>query len=169
MSISAFISLLAPLLAPHNLIMSEQNGTRPAKPFATVSVRSIRPARATESVPDGVGEIDIWEHRANTVEIQVFGDNASDIASLLALKLRYPSTADRAESLNIGISNITSVLRVPELLNTSQFEERAILEFTAYDLLLGSDNVGLIENVELDCFEHTHIISSPTVVTDPEG
>jgi hypothetical protein len=161
MTVAAFISLLTPLLSPHNLIMSDQNGTRPPKPYATVSLRTIRPARYEESEPDDTGDVDVWQHQLNTVEVQIFGDNASDLANMLALKLNYPSTHDKAELLNVGIVNVGSVLRVPELLNTSQYEERAIIEFTAYDVLLGTDNVGIIESAEIECFDHTHIVSKP--------
>lgn len=162
MPVSAFISLLTPLLAPNKLILSDQNGTRPAKPYATISVRTIQPDNVQESIPDDDGEVDVWQHQLNTVEVQFFGDNASELANLLSLKLNFPSTSDKAELLNVGIANVSRVIRVPELLNTSQYEERAILEFTAYDVLLATDNVGVIENVEFECYDHTHIVSRPS-------
>jgi hypothetical protein len=161
MSIAGFIALVAPLLAPNKLILSEQNGTRPPKPYATITVRSTRPARPQEGPVDASGIVQIDQQQLNAVEVQFYGDNAVDLANLLSAKLRYPSTQLLADQLNIGIARVNTVLRVPELLNTSQFEERAILEFTAYDTFTGNDNVGLIETVEIEGFDETGVITKP--------
>src|SRR5690349_21639534 len=161
MSVAAFIALVAPLLAPNKLILSNQNGTRPPKPYATISVRSIRPARPQDTALDDAGITQIDQHQLNTIEIEIFGDNAVILANALAAKLRYTSTQYEADRLNVGIVRIDQVLRVPELLNTSQFEERAILEFTAYDVLLGNDDVGLIEHAVIEATDRTITVDKP--------
>jgi hypothetical protein len=163
MSVAAFISLVSSLVAPNKLILSDQNGTRPAKPYATISVRTVTPARPQQSIPDATGAIDISQQQLNNIEIQFFGDNSVELANNLSLKLRFPSTSVLADTLNVGIGRVNQVLRVPELLNASQFEERAILEFTAYDVLSGIDQTDLIEKVEIECFDHVHLVdTSPT-------
>lgn len=164
MSIESFLSMISPLIAPQKLILSEQNGTRPAKPFATMTVRTVLPSRAEEHEVDESGDVLMSQQQLNAIEVQFYGDHAFEYASQLGLKLRYPTTQWLAESLNIGVARVNRALRVPELLNTSQFEERAILEFTAYDVLSGTDNVGLIESAEIDCFGHSHIVSKPPEV-----
>jgi hypothetical protein len=160
MSIAAIQSLLAPLVAPGPLILADQNGPRPAKPFAALAVRSTPGQPMTYQYdPDETGSAEIVQHREVVVELQTFGANAFEFAQMVGLKLLFPSHVMRAEALGLGVSRINNVLRVPELLNQSQYEERGVLEFTIYDSLAGNDDVGLIENVNLECFEHTHLIS----------
>lgn len=159
MSIAALQTLIAPLVAPGVLIFADQNGPRPEKPFATLSVRGTpSPAYAYEAKPDIDGIAEISQHAEYTVEVQCFGNGAFNLARMVGLKLLFPSNVMRAELLGLGVSRIINVSRVPELLNQSQYEERGVLEFTVYDALVSSDDVGRIESVEIGCFDHSHII-----------
>lgn len=162
MTVAAIQALLAPLVAPGPLILADQNGPRPGKPFAALAVRSMPGHPMTyEREPNADGVAELVQHRQVVVELQTFGNGAFEFAETVALKLLFPSNVMRAEALGLGVSRINNVLRVPELLNQSQYEERGVLEFTVYDSLSGLDNVGLIENVEIDCQGHQYLVSKP--------
>lgn len=164
MSVANLITLLAPLVSPGLLILAEQNGPRPPKPYATLSVRNVRPAPPVKREVNDAGVIELVQVKYLTCELQTFGAGAMETAELAGLRMRFPTTAMRAEALGLGISRINNALDVPELLNQSQFEERAILEFTVYDALAAGDDVGVIESVEFECFDHVHTVSTPPEV-----
>jgi hypothetical protein len=149
MSVANLHALLAPIVAPGPLIFADQNGTRPAKPFSTLSVRSSTPITVVRHKPDTVGIETLDQLLRRTVEVQFFGAGSEEKAEAVALKLRYHTHVLRAETLGLGVSTIRSVTGLAELLNSSQFEERAILEFTVNDNVAGDDDVGLIEHVEI--------------------
>lgn len=161
MSVAALQALIAPLVAPGLLILADQNGPRPDKRYATLSVRSTAPITVVKRPVDANGVIEVVQPQQMVVEVQWFGQGSFQSAQEAGVKLRFPSVVDRAEVLGVSIIDIRSVTRVPELLNQSQYEERAILEFLAYDTIALGDDVGLIEHVELDCFSHTHVIDTP--------
>lgn len=164
MGITEIIALVSTLIGPipaNRLIVSDQNGTRPEKPYATITIRSVVPARPIESEVDEDGLIEFHQIQLNTVEVQFFGIDALNYAEMLGIRLHFETTGWLAEDLNIGISRVGRATRVPELLNASQYEERAILEFTAYDTLTATDNVGLIEHAEIECYDHVHTIDRP--------
>lgn len=164
MSAAALMQLLAPLVEPGLLIFSDQNAPRPSKPFSTLSVRSLAPITIIKDPVDEFGDSRITQFQQMVAEVQFYGSNSFDSAQRTGLYLRTPSVVDEAERLGVSISVVRSVTRVPELLSNSQFEERSILEFTVYSNLSITDNVGLIESVDLECFDHQHTINAPESV-----
>lgn len=158
MSFANLQTLIAPLVLPGQLIMARQNGPRPPKPFTTIDVRTINPLGTTQRQVDESGNITIIGLIELNVEIQRYGLNSFDAMNELSLKLIYPSNLERADALGLGVSRITQVNRVPEVLNTSQYEESGLLELIVYDSIIGVDYAGIIEGVELNCFEHKHLI-----------
>ena len=175
MSVAALQALLAPIFAPGPVILADQNGSRPAKPYATLAVTGADTSGgSTIELPvNAAGIVAISEHQRLNVEVQCFGVGSFALAQAAGLRLRFPSHVLRAEQLNIGVSLVRRALRVPELLNQSQYEERGILEFTAYMVLAGTDDVGLIEHTVIVCqgpaptATHPHVISSPTATLPP--
>lgn len=145
MSLANIQEFISPLVNGP-LILADQNGPKPAKPFATLSVRSAVPFRPIRLIPDENGSQANIQGMYLSIEIQSFGVTAFSDAHLTALKLRFETNSMRAESLGLGVSRITNITRVPELLSQSQFEERAIVEVTMYDALIAQDDVGLIES-----------------------
>lgn len=162
MSVANIMALVAPLVAPGGLILAQQNGNRPPKPYATLDIRTTLPARPYQREPNTAGITELVQQLYRNCELQFFGVNALATAELTGLRLRFPSVSSRAEVLGIGVARVANALRVPELLNQSQYEERAVLEFSVYDAIVASDDVGLIEGVEIECFDHTHLVSKPT-------
>lgn len=141
------------------LIFSEQNGPRPAKPYATLSVRSISEQEIIQHHLNGDGIVSLAKLQRMIVEVEYFGLGAFSKAQILGLKLQSPSNVDRGDTFGISVSQLRGVTRVPELLNQSQYEERAILEFTAYIMVEGDDNVGLIEHAVVQDTDADHACS----------
>lgn len=138
------------------LIFSEQNGPRPAKPYATLSVRSISEQPIIQHQLNGNGIISLAKLQRMIVEVEYFGLGAFSKAQILGLKLQSPSNVIRGDEFGISVSQLRGVSRVPELLNQSQYEERAILEFTAYIMVEGDDDVGLIEHAIIQDTDADH-------------
>lgn len=158
---AALQALLAPIVAPGALIFSDQNGPRPPKPYATISVTNTTPISVVKVKPDVLGRMTLHQLQVRTVQVIFFGPDADERAEAASLKLHFPTHVQRAEVLGIGVLSVQSTEMAPELLNNSQFEDRAVLEFTVNEILTIDDDVGLIEYVDFECFDHSHIVSSP--------
>ncbi len=138
------------------LIFSNQNGPRPAKPYATLAVRSISEQPIIEHDLNGDGIVSLAKLQRMIVEVEYFGFGAFSKAQILGLKLQSPRNVDRGQEFGISVSELRGVTRVPELLNQSQYEERGILEFTAYIMVEGDDDVGLIEHAIIQDTDADH-------------
>ncbi len=151
--------LLQEFLQPivgQELIFSDQNGPRPSKPYATLLVRSIFEQNIIHHHLNANGIVSLAKLQRMIIEVQYFGLGAYSKAQILGLKLQSPSNVDRGDVFGISVSQIRGVTRVPELLNQSQYEERAILEFTAYIMVEGDDDVGLIEHAVIQDTDSDH-------------
>lgn len=157
---TALQALLAPLVTPGPLIMADQNGPRPGKPFAALSLRSTRPFGPIVEQVDENGFVRVTQYLHVNTELQCFGLGGYARSQMVGLRLMMPSNVQRADSLGLAISRVNQALRVPELLNENQYEERGILEFVAYASISADDEVGLIEQVEIECFGHTHTVKA---------
>ncbi len=140
----------------HSLIITDQNGPRPIKPYATLGVRAISEQPINEFGLNSNGTINLAKLQRLTVEVEYYGVGAYGKAQTLGLKLNAPSQVLRADEFGLSVSQIRSVTRVPELLNQSQYEERAILEFTVYIMVEGDDQVGLIEHAIIQDTDSDH-------------
>ena len=97
---------------------------------------------------NGIQVIGSW--RRATVSLQFYcGPNSDRIASQVALMLAASASVDKQTQLDVSVGNRLMLQRVPELLNGSQFEDRAIYQFDFYYTERYNDNVGLIETVKI--------------------
>ncbi len=142
-----------------SIIFSDQNGPRPTKPYATLSVRSISEQEIIQHNLNSDGIVSLAKLQRMIVEVEYFGLGAFGNAQTLGLRIQAPSQVDRAETFGLSVSQIRSITRVPALLNQSQYEERAILEFTAYIMVEGDDYVGLIEHAIIQDTDANHACS----------
>lgn len=162
MSRATLYALLAPLSPkPSGLIWSDQNGARPEKPYAAVNVRTTTPMNPVKDRVGDDGTQRVAQLALRHVEWEFFGLNASDLAENAALRLRAETTADRAKLLGLGISRVSSYTQTDTLLNTSQFEQRAVIELEVYDSNTLIDDVGLIDGVDINCFDHVDSVRRP--------
>jgi hypothetical protein len=166
------MDFLLPIAEPRMIIWADRNGPRPEKPYFTIKVRGTSSAKLVETPPDANGVATFREHRLIRCEVACFGKDAIALAQTLSVRMRLPSQTLRAEQCGISLASVEDVRDLTALLNASQREERALLEFTGYALGEVADNVGLIEHVVLECpvgggTGHQHVISMPDAATPP--
>jgi hypothetical protein len=156
------LDLAEAVVQPHQVVWANQNGPRPKKPYFRLNVRSRAGAPPVIGDSDADGHFLVSEMVLLRVELECFGQSAFAKASAAASRLRFPSVSYLAQALGVGVGPVEGVRDMTALLNDSQYEERALLEFSAYVTASDLDNLGLIEHVLLNCPEgHTHIITSP--------
>ncbi|EHL99380.1 hypothetical protein HMPREF9946_03142 [Acetobacteraceae bacterium AT-5844] len=166
----ALLDLLIPLAMPRPLILADQNGPRPEKPYYSLKVSLIGSAPLIETKPNKQGAAIYHEHGTLQCEVQCFGKDAAALLRQLGIKLRMPLTAIKAEQAGVSIASVDQARDLTALLQASQYEERAILEFRAHAIASVTDDVSLIEHVILNCPAedgHQHVISSPDAATAP--
>lgn len=169
--IPALMAFLLPLAMPRMIIWADQNGPRPEKPYFTLKTSAVGTSPLHASPPDAAGVATYREHRLIRCEIGCYGRDAVDLTTALAMRMRMPGAALAAEALGVGLGRFEAVRDLSVLLNTSQREGRAMLEFTASVVGSLAEQVGLIEHVVLECPApaegHQHVISSPSAATPP--
>lgn len=144
-------AFLAPLLAPVPLVRSHQDAGAHPRPFATYRVtRAADPRHAVATWPDAEGIATLRAHRSLSVEVQTYGPGAEAAADRLQLRLKADTAAQAAETLGFSLSLVRPAQHVPALLDSARWEERGVVEFTAYALAEAVDPVGLIERAETE-------------------
>jgi len=135
------------------LIFANQNISRMPKPYIVMNVMNI-------DIPDHLiylNEIDSFDCRVMagwrkaTVELQIYnGIKSLDTASRLAMYLQSEQSLEEQQRLNVAIGARLFFAYMPEIINTSQFEGRAIYHFEFFYTEQAPDYVGAIETVIVD-------------------
>lgn len=125
-----------PIVNPNTIdvIWSYQNAARIGKPYIVLDY-------TTNDIPDheyysevdvpGFRKISSW--RKATVDMQFYcGTDSLKIASWLASMFSSERVLQKETELNVSVGNRLFLSRMPAMLNTSQFEERAIYQFDFY-------------------------------------
>lgn len=140
----------SPLASPSGMVFADQNAPRPDKPYVTLKVASVtHPRFPVEYMPDEEGIAKISDHSQWEVELMFFGPGAETDATRVASQLKYPSHVQRIHELGLSISTVGVPTFIPRHYG-HQIEEQASLEITGYAIYLGEDDVGLIEEVEVE-------------------
>jgi hypothetical protein len=134
-------------VTPHMVIPANDNGPRPAKPYLSVSllaseVSGIHRGRNRD------GERTNAQHRNVTMRVEVFGDEAWNIASALGASIFDEQAIDVAAEL-YGIAWLGSgrLMDVPQLRDKGGYEPRVVLEVPSVYTAHHVENVGAIEAV----------------------
>ena len=146
-------NLLYADMANFGLVFASQNMPRMPKPYIVMNVMNIE-------IPDHViytreinasGFRDTFSWRKATVELQFYnGIQSLDSASKIAMYLQSEQSLQSQEKLNCAIGARLYFAYVPELLNNSQFEGRAVYHFEFFYTEGIAEDVGLIEAVIID-------------------
>lgn len=133
------------------IIFAYQNAPRIEKPYASLRIDTIRSSQHDiYSLVDDLGFQKSFSWRVATVELQTFGIDAGSKARTLSQLFQTETSSQRAQRLNCAVGNRLFLSEVPELLNMSQFEERGIYQFEFMFTDDITDDVGLIENVDIE-------------------
>lgn len=130
------------------VIWEKQNGTRPGKPFVSLSMGGSPAYGGDDHVRDGER---VCGNRIFTINVNVYSDDdPTQKAMDLRSSLQRPDVVDFFDEAEIGIGEIGPVTDVSELLDNSNWEQRAHFDFGA---LVASDkpfDAGQISEVELE-------------------
>lgn len=133
------------------VIFANQNAPRPAKPYGTILiVSSIRVGQNDEQrSTDNYGEMTLIGQRQMTVSLNIYGDGAMDYMETLQQSLsKFSVLQNYFGSAQISILNKSNIQNLTYLLETD-FESRAQMDITIGYAIDYTDDVGLIEHVEV--------------------
>ena len=127
---TALHDFLQPMLEPVKLVRAKQNVSRLPKPYATYFIVTNRaPAPMTVYEPDVEGFRKAAKNARITVQVDVYGKNAYEIANKLHSRLGMETFRDSGIPLGIAVFDRTAVTDMTEAVSDTQYEERAMFEF----------------------------------------
>jgi hypothetical protein len=135
---------------PWPIIFANQNMPRVAKPYIVINPMTIDiPDHLIYQTIDGDGNQIVSGWRKVVVESQIYnGINSLQSASKLALVLQTNALIEYQVEIDCAIGQRLFLSYVPELLNESQYEGRAIYHFEFFYTENVPDNIGVINSVE---------------------
>lgn len=128
------------------VIWEKTNGPKPGKPFATLDIKSSAQFGGQDHVREGAR---LCGNRALTVSVNVYSNsNPWQMAMDMRTSLQLPNVVDFFDGMNIGIGEVGGVTDLSQLLDNSNWEQRAQFDF---EILVASDkayDVGQISEVD---------------------
>ncbi|MDB5849793.1 MAG: Phage-related protein [Rhodoferax sp.] len=133
------------------VVWAEQDAPQPVKPFMALRLgTSTGPEHEIYEPVDEAGFQLVRSHREVVLEIQCYGVGAVDLLETLKQRLRWQTTIDVATRLNLAVLDHGGVQNITALLDTAFHEPRGMLEIGIRRLQASTDDVGLIETVNID-------------------
>jgi len=108
------------------VIWENENGTKPAKPFVSLTIKSGPPFGGNDHVRDGNR---LCGNRLLMVSVCVYSDDAIQNAMDLRTSLQLPTVIDFFDSANIGLTTAEGVNDLTQLLDNDVWESRAQFDF----------------------------------------
>lgn len=142
-----FWSVISMAASPVPVILANGNGPKLERPFATLRVTAGLPQPMQRGLLDDDGIQAIEAIRPVTLELQIFGEEASEIASRIFLSLSRDSVQSEAENRNVSVLDEVTIQDVPALVDGVTYEPRALMTIAAAYTATIYDDVGLIETV----------------------
>ena len=134
------------------VIFGDQNGDRPAKVYASIRHENVSSRVHLEEMDVDENNVQYYrEPLSYEIQVQIYGPGAYSRAAELSSRLRLPRVVDRLTLLGVSLLGPVTCRNVPSLLDNSQYEERGIIEMNVGYMSVISDEVGVIEEVSLDC------------------
>lgn len=114
------------------VIVADDKGPRPAKPYLTVKVLAARsgdfgPAERVDGLNGSTPRARMQERRESTVSVQAYGADACAQLDLLALNVDSPASLTAQETAEITVLVDGGPADLSQLVDT-RFEERASLD-----------------------------------------
>lgn len=153
---SDIYDLLNPIVGG-NLIFADQNTPRPALPYTTIKIGSFRRVNKDHySDPDNSGIQTVKGDREFTVSIQNLG--RADCVNFLndvAGKLQLTTNIDKFMAKKISCFNTGQALDVSAVINNTTIEKRANLDIFMRVKSSMTDNVGIIDTVNIEASDNS--------------
>lgn len=129
------------------VVWEKGNGTRLGKPFVSLDLKSGPQFGGMDHIRDGAR---LCGDRQLQVTVNIFSDNDPwQMAMDLRTSLQLPTVVDFFDAKNIGIGEIMAVNDLSQLIDDTNWEQRAQFDFF---LIVASDkafDAGSIEQVEI--------------------
>jgi hypothetical protein len=134
------------------VIVGNDNGPRPEKPYAAVFLEMARPLPRHHTGKPEEGIRRVQAHRASRLQVHCYGDvgEAQALADLISMRLMTDAGIEAALAKNIAWMSQPTLASIPALVDNGDYEDRAILTVeTTYngDIL---EDVGVIETVVVE-------------------
>jgi len=133
-----------------NFVEAEQNGNVPAKPYGTYKINWVSGAqRGHEQDVEPDGSRLVIFNRKSQIDINFYGESAFAEAEKLSVSLGLPTVIDFASSVGLEINTRENVVNLSDTVN-NQRQNRAMLEFSCLWNYLIRENVGYIDQLEIN-------------------
>lgn len=149
------------------VIEEKQNAPRPKRPFVTLNIISqVDQDFSDQLPPDDEGMAEIVNNREISLSIMAYGENANLIIDNLRRSCEKPSV--RLEFRRSGVVYIQVLSGFTDETETvsSEYEERANLDLSFRTATIDTDDVGLIEEVEVSGAVNSEIINLTFTIGD---
>lgn len=133
------------------IVFANQNAPRPARPFITLFVNTFADGEhSSVGAPDDYGIAEIVSDRMVMVDIQAYGTNAQDIIDNLRLSFEKVRVQEELRRDKIPFIRVSSGFDDTSEVVGSEYEPRAQMDVEFRCAAIIEDDVGLIENVEIE-------------------
>lgn len=148
--------LLQPIIGG-TVIFADQNAPRPALPYSTIKISSFRRVNKDHyGNPNNSGIQTVLGDRELTVSIQNLG--RADCVNFLndvASKLQLTTNIDKFMAKKISCFNTGQALDVSAVINNTSIEKRANLDIFLRVKSSMTDNVGIIDTVNIEASDNS--------------
>lgn len=146
--------LLQPIITG-TVIWADQNAPRPASPYTTIKIASLRQVNHDHyGEPNNSGIQTVKGDREFTLSIQSYGREGVTFLNDVAGKLKLTTNQDKFMAKKITCFNIGQVADVSAVIG-SVIEKRASLDIFCRIKSSLTDNVGLIETVTANATDNS--------------
>ena len=135
----------------HNVILAEQDGPRPQKPYLTIKITGPFRVMTTDPKKYNVAadkfRFESW--RRFNASFQSYGLEHTDVLDEIILQTQSPDFKKILKDCDIGVELRGSVVDITGLVSTS-WEKRGSLDISFLASKIKLTNIGTIESAEID-------------------
>ena len=153
---SDIYTLLQPIIGG-SVIFADQNAPRPALPYTTLKLSGFRRINKDHySDPNNSGIQTVKGDREFTVNIQHYGtQDAESLLNDVAGKLQLTTNIDKFMAKKISCFNTGVVNDLSTVINNTMIESRASLDIFCRVKSSMTDNVGIIDTVNIEASDNS--------------
>lgn len=150
-TLQLFLVSLVRDITEKTTIWQKQNAPKPKKPYLAIRLFGFREIGQDEILLNGptITDVIVNSHNDVTLECQWIGPGSME--GLLALRqaLGKPTILDRCVAAGVCIELLNDVMDIAALLDSNEYEERAVIEFNVSFARRAIDNPGVIEKINI--------------------
>lgn len=150
-TLQIFLVSLINSITGKTTIWQKQNAPKPKKPYLAIRLFGFHGIGQDEILLNGptITDVIVSDHKDVTLECQWIGPGSMGGLLLLQQAMKKPTILDRCTAAGVCIDSLGEVMDIATLLDSNEFEERAVIEFNTRFALQSVDNPGVIETVNI--------------------